>query len=247
VDRNLDGEVNKREMILALRKEPRLCEMLGLPSHIHQEDGSREAFELLFQGADHDDDRCLSWSEFAECVESRRMTQAGEGVSGGGTVDSSETNELDAGSLELEQQRQYQHLTSTPMDTPEQSMDTPPMATPALHMATPAAVPKARRSLAISASDESSDAAVPYRIRLEHTDGTFSGFQKASNGIPTGTKEGYGVYQFADGMRYEGEFSGGKRHGSGVYYYPSGASFTGEWCNGKRISGRYEPAPLLAP
>jgi hypothetical protein len=165
--------------------------------------------------------------------------------------------ELCSGTLELEQQRQYQHLTNTPMDTPDQSMATPPMTTPALPLATPAstAVPKAKRSLDISpssSSDSSGEAAVPYsisvpyRIRLAHTDGTFSGFQKAYNGTPTGTKEGYGVYQFADGMRYEGEFSGGKRHGSGVYYYPSGASFAGEWINGKRTSGKYHPAPLPA-
>jgi hypothetical protein len=35
-----DGVVNKRELILALRKDPALCEMLGMPSHIRQEDGS---------------------------------------------------------------------------------------------------------------------------------------------------------------------------------------------------------------
>ena len=60
---------------------------------------------------------------------------------------------------------------------------------------------------------------------------------------PTGSKEGYGVYQFADGMRYEGQFSGGKRHGSGVYTYPTGARFIGEWVDGRRVGGEYVPAP----
>jgi hypothetical protein len=35
-DKSGDGRVNKRELIIALRKDPELCEMLGLQSHIHQ-------------------------------------------------------------------------------------------------------------------------------------------------------------------------------------------------------------------
>ena len=85
---------------------------------------------------------------------------------------------------------------------------------------------------------------MPYQLRLEKTSATFSGFQGSkATGSPTGSKEGYGVYQFADGMRYEGQFSGGKRHGSGVYTYPTGARFIGEWVDGRRVGGEYVPAP----
>ena len=77
-DSNHDGQVNKRELIFALRRDPALCELLGLPSHIHQEDGSRDAFERVFQGADHDDNRGeLSWEEFKELVTSSLAMSAG--------------------------------------------------------------------------------------------------------------------------------------------------------------------------
>jgi hypothetical protein len=52
-------------------------------------------------------------------------------------------------------------------------------------------------------------------------------------------KEGYGVYEFANGMRYEGQFRRGKRHGQGTYFYNSGAKFVGEWAAGKRVGGKY--------
>jgi hypothetical protein len=72
VDRNGDGGVTKRELILTLRTEPELCEMLGLPAHIRQEGGSREAFERLFEAADANHDNELSWPEFfTVCMKSR--------------------------------------------------------------------------------------------------------------------------------------------------------------------------------
>jgi hypothetical protein len=75
-DRDGDGAVNKRELILALRREPELCEMLGLPAHIRQaEDGSRDKFQRLFDSADHEDDRLLSVEEFQELVLSVQQQQ----------------------------------------------------------------------------------------------------------------------------------------------------------------------------
>jgi hypothetical protein len=79
VDRNGDGMVNRRELILALRKDAALCTRLNLPSYIHQEDGSRESFERLFQDGDRDDDRQLSWEEFmAMCDREQRDQRSSE-------------------------------------------------------------------------------------------------------------------------------------------------------------------------
>jgi WD40 repeat protein len=75
-DRDGDGAVNKRELILALRREPELCEMLGLPAHIRQEDGSRDKFQRLFDSADHEDDRLLSVEEFQELILSVQQQQS---------------------------------------------------------------------------------------------------------------------------------------------------------------------------
>jgi hypothetical protein len=42
--------------------------------------------------------------------------------------------------------------------------------------------------------------------------------------------EGYGVLQYPDGTRYEGEFVSGKKHGYGVKYYPmSNVKIEGFW------------------
>ena len=67
IDKNRDGAVNIREIIIALRKDPELAVALGLPSGvIRQEDGSRDALEVLFQRLDVDNDRQLSESEFLQ-------------------------------------------------------------------------------------------------------------------------------------------------------------------------------------
>lgn len=44
----------------------------------------------------------------------------------------------------------------------------------------------------------------------------------------------YGVREYADKGRYEGELINDVRHGYGVYYYPSGNIFIGQWENGLR-------------
>lgn len=40
-------------------------------------------------------------------------------------------------------------------------------------------------------------------------------------------KHGKGVYKFANGNRYEGEWYNNEKHGTGKYYYSSGEFYTG--------------------
>jgi hypothetical protein len=64
LDKNGDGVVNVREFILGLRGNPELANLLHLPSHIHQEDGTRDVFEKVFQDMDRDGHREVSLEEF---------------------------------------------------------------------------------------------------------------------------------------------------------------------------------------
>eukprot|EP00936_MAST-01D_sp_MAST-1D-sp1_P002481 g2481.t1 len=66
VDKNGDGVINKRELLLALRLESlELHSMLQLPSHVRQEGESRAQFEAVFSAIDADNNDCVSWDEFA--------------------------------------------------------------------------------------------------------------------------------------------------------------------------------------
>jgi hypothetical protein len=51
------------------------------------------------------------------------------------------------------------------------------------------------------------------------------------NGLP----EGNGVYRFANGDVFEGEFKAGKRNGKGVYTCASGTKQTGVFENSEMI------------
>jgi hypothetical protein len=64
VDKDGDGVNNVREMNIGLRKLSDLSTMLCLPHRIHQEDGTRNAFETTFQGMDRNGDREITWEEF---------------------------------------------------------------------------------------------------------------------------------------------------------------------------------------
>ncbi|KAK3250534.1 hypothetical protein CYMTET_40093 [Cymbomonas tetramitiformis] len=72
IDRDGDGHINKHELIIALRKNKDICELLGLPSKIRQEDGSRDILETFFQLLDQDGSRTLEWEEFVELTRQRR-------------------------------------------------------------------------------------------------------------------------------------------------------------------------------
>ena len=63
-DRNHNGVISVREMMLALRHDDELAALLHLPSHIHQEDGSRAAFERVFAVFDEGETREITFEEF---------------------------------------------------------------------------------------------------------------------------------------------------------------------------------------
>lgn len=46
--------------------------------------------------------------------------------------------------------------------------------------------------------------------------------------------QGFGVYQWRDGRRYEGEYHQNKKHGKGNYIYSDGSLFEGAWKNGQQ-------------
>merc|ERR1712039_674463 len=66
VDLNGDGSLNKRELIKMLRQNPDVASFFGLPTHIRQEDGSRDLLEAWFQKIDSDDNREITWEEFRD-------------------------------------------------------------------------------------------------------------------------------------------------------------------------------------
>jgi hypothetical protein len=44
---------------------------------------------------------------------------------------------------------------------------------------------------------------------------------------------GFGVYTWADGRRYEGEYLNDKKHGFGKYIWADGRQYIGNWYLGK--------------
>jgi hypothetical protein len=60
------GRIDRRELILGLRKNPDLAALFELPGRIRQEDGSRDRVEAFFQAIDADDDDGLSLNELLQ-------------------------------------------------------------------------------------------------------------------------------------------------------------------------------------
>ena len=74
VDRNHDGALTRAEIILRLRKDDELAELLDLPRHVG--DSERSAFEAVFQSMDADEDTKVDESEFVRFFASRRLNMA---------------------------------------------------------------------------------------------------------------------------------------------------------------------------
>jgi hypothetical protein len=66
-DRNNDGTLTRAELILRLRSDTELAELLQLPARVG--DGDRDAFESVFQRMDVDDSRGVDVEEFVRQVE----------------------------------------------------------------------------------------------------------------------------------------------------------------------------------
>ena len=45
--------------------------------------------------------------------------------------------------------------------------------------------------------------------------------------------DGYGIYQWRDGRRYEGNYQKDKKHGHGIYTWADGRQYNGDWFNGR--------------
>ena len=64
IDRNGDGVLSRIEVIKACRDDESIRVLLGLPRVIRQEDGTRDAFERVFQHLDADSSKSISFDEF---------------------------------------------------------------------------------------------------------------------------------------------------------------------------------------
>jgi len=64
IDKNGDGGISRIELIKAVKVDADVRALLGLPNKISQEDGSRDAFEAVFQAMDSDESKTVSRAEF---------------------------------------------------------------------------------------------------------------------------------------------------------------------------------------
>ncbi len=88
IDGNHDGRLTRLEFIMAIRKQPELAhelhDLLGMPEHIRQEDGTRDLFVRAFESMDEDQSGTIEMDEFvsylqkvaASHVEERRRLSA---------------------------------------------------------------------------------------------------------------------------------------------------------------------------
>ena len=67
LDANGNGKISQSEFIFALRRDDTgVNQLFGLDSTVRQEDGTRDAFERVYQLIDRDDSKSIEWEEFRE-------------------------------------------------------------------------------------------------------------------------------------------------------------------------------------
>jgi Ca2+-binding EF-hand superfamily protein len=106
IDRNHDGSIDVRELLLCLRKHPDVAEFMHLPMHVHQEGGTRETFEEMFQAIDKDGSRDVTWPEFRSYFSKYAQ---GDGRGSGTSTASSEAETRTEPAFALTQSHPYSH------------------------------------------------------------------------------------------------------------------------------------------
>eukprot|EP01043_Picozoa_sp_COSAG02_P006164 COSAG02_NODE_173_length_31245_cov_413.548096_19_plen_1357_part_00 len=79
VDVNGDGTLSRAEVIMRLRKDPDLAELLGLPVRVGA--AERAAFEAVFQSMDRDNDHEIDADEFVQFFAQRESDKLASGSS----------------------------------------------------------------------------------------------------------------------------------------------------------------------
>ena len=69
IDKDGDGAVTRRELLLALRRDPGLADRLELPQHVRQEGSTRAMFERVFADIDADGSDTVTLAEFTAYFE----------------------------------------------------------------------------------------------------------------------------------------------------------------------------------
>ena len=64
IDKDGSGTLSRIEIIQACKIDPGVRSLLGIPAAIRQEDGSRDALELVFQAIDKDGSKAITLAEF---------------------------------------------------------------------------------------------------------------------------------------------------------------------------------------
>ena len=77
MDKNGDGVLSRIEVVKALRSDPAIRELLNLPAHIRQEDGSRDQFEAVFQRMDADGSKGITEDEFCRVLNPEALAALG--------------------------------------------------------------------------------------------------------------------------------------------------------------------------
>ena len=63
LDQNGDGSITQAEMIRGLKQHPWAASKLGMPSHIRQEDQTRNRYQLAFGSMDSDESKTIELDE----------------------------------------------------------------------------------------------------------------------------------------------------------------------------------------
>lgn len=81
----------------------------------------------------------------------------------------------------------------------------------------------------------------------DNFDGDFTNGKNRFEGeFEDGKTIGHGVWEYANGDRFEGEFSDyGMKNGHGVYTFANGLKFEGEWKQNQFLTESYQPDPSL--